>query len=90
MINHQKRSTDNVNAVWTYLLQAVITGPVTWNTFVDLTKTPAWNLRCAQHKENAPHGYKPQLESKQNVVVDDRINHALIIQDKYRNTTPNL
>ena len=89
-INHRKRSTDNVNAVWTYLFQAVITGPVTRNTFVDLRETPAWNYRSAQHKENAPHSYKPQLTLKQNVVVTDRINHALIIQDKYRNTALNL
>ena len=27
---------------------------------------------------------KPQLAKKQNVVIDDRINYALTIQDKYR------
>ena len=51
---------------------------------------PACNLRSARDKENAPHSYKPQLAKKQNVVVDDRINYALTIQDKYRNTTLNL
>ena len=34
--------------------------------------------------------YKTQLAKKQNAVVDDRINYALTIQDKYRNTTLNL
>ena len=51
---------------------------------------PTCNLRSARDNENAPHSYKPQLAKKQNVIVDDRINYALTIQDKYRNMTLNL
>ena len=51
---------------------------------------PTCNLRSARDNGNAPHRYKPQLAKKQNVVVDDRINYALTIQDNYRKTTLNL